>query len=269
LKTFLDTVWASVRHWWNCFLNLLYPTPCSCIVCEESLSEEILQRMGLTEIPESRYWICSRCRSQVEHIVHVDCVVCGKVYEESIYESPSHRSQVCTECQAHQRPFEIARAAIRYKGMGKDLIRIVKYECRKEPLEWLGEWLCQAWVLHLAQIPFDYIVPVPIHPERLRQRGFNQALLLAETVSRYASIPILEPLRRTGSLRSQVTRTRQERLQTLHGVYQGIDSFRETLRDKRVLLIDDVFTTGATVEACTNELMKLGCANVWVLTLAR
>ncbi|UOF91420.1 ComF family protein [Fodinisporobacter ferrooxydans] len=169
----------------------------------------------------------------------------------------------------HERPFVFARAAVRYKDTAKDLIRILKFERNLEAVHWLGIWLCEAWTRYFAEIPFDYIVPVPLHPDRLRHRGFNQAYVLAKQLSEYSGIPILEPLQRISTRSSQASRTRIERLRSFEGAFQCSETFHNKVSNANILLVDDVFTTGATVEACTKELLHKGCTGVWVLTVAR
>jgi ComF family protein len=114
---------------------------------------------------------------------------------------------------------------------------------------------------------YDFIVPVPLHWQRRWRRGFNQAELLAQEISKHRRIPILNALRRVKSTPNQAGLTSAGRRKNIAGAFQsrkGID-----LTGKRILLIDDVFTTGATASACGRALKKAGAGNVSLLTLAR
>jgi ComF family protein len=114
----------------------------------------------------------------------------------------------------------------------------------------------------------DLIIPVPLHPERLREREFNQSLLLADRIGRYLDIPVsCTALTRIAPAPPQTTLSRKERLNNLRGAFAV--SRPQTIIGKRILLIDDVFTTGTTVNVCAKTLRKAGSSDVSVLTLGR
>jgi ComF family protein len=114
----------------------------------------------------------------------------------------------------------------------------------------------------------DVIIPVPLHPRRLREREFNQSLLLADRIGRHLNVPVsFTDLIRLVPSPAQTTLSRKGRLKNLRGAFAVRDA--ESVAGKRVLLIDDVFTTGATVNECAKTLRKAGSGDVFVLTLAR
>ena len=116
-------------------------------------------------------------------------------------------------------------------------------------------------------LPAELIVPVPLHLDRLRERGYNQAALLARGLSERSGLPIEEEsLVRIKETAPQVALKADERRKNVRGAFRGQD---ENLRDRQVLLIDDVCTTGATLEACAEALHEKGARSVWALVLAR
>jgi len=119
-----------------------------------------------------------------------------------------------------------------------------------------------------AEIGADLIVPVPLHAGRLREREFNQSLLLADLLGRHLNLPVMATaLARVRATAPQTTLTRSERSHNLRRAFAVQNA--EVLAERRVLLIDDVFTTGTTVNRCTKTLLKAGASAVQVLTLAR
>jgi ComF family protein len=126
--------------------------------------------------------------------------------------------------------------------------------------------------LMIDQLPpiekIDVIIPVPLHPERLREREFNQSLLLADRIGRHLNIPVsCTALIRIAPAPPQTTLSRKERLHNLREAFSVPRP--ESLTGKRILLIDDVFTTGTTVQVCATTLRKAGAGHVFVLTLGR
>ena len=120
----------------------------------------------------------------------------------------------------------------------------------------------------LAEFDVDLMVPVPLHPKRLRWRGFNQSLLLARQVSRRYDVPV-DPfvLERRRETVAQTQLTEEERRQNVRGAFEADP--KKSLKGRRVLLVDDVYTSGATVNECSRVLMRAGAREVTVLTLAR
>jgi ComF family protein len=116
-------------------------------------------------------------------------------------------------------------------------------------------------------MPVDVIVPVPLHPARLRRRGYNQAALLARELGRRVGLPVEErALQRVRATRSQMRLSAADRRRNVQGAFRCADG---RVRGRRVLLLDDVCTTGATLEACADALRAGGAESVWALTLAR
>lgn len=156
-----------------------------------------------------------------------------------------------------------------YDGALKEAIHRFKFNGRKRLAEPLGmlmvHYLSSAPTLNLEEI--DLIVPVPLHRKRLRERGFNQAEMLANVISRYHGKPVQNVLERHKNTHAQFDLDREERFTNI------IDAFRvkngEKMLNKRTLLLDDIYTTGATIAECARTLKQAGAKRVEVLTLSR
>jgi ComF family protein len=144
----------------------------------------------------------------------------------------------------------------------------LKYERQFPVLPYLGALLYRAFELHIAPTTIDFIIPVPLHVHKLRQRGFNQALLLGRRLSRQTGISLLpRTLRKTRDTPTQTALTGTERRHNLKGAFSVAGP--HSLDDASVLLVDDVFTTGATLNECAGVLTAHGAAHVLALTVAR
>ena len=111
------------------------------------------------------------------------------------------------------------------------------------------------------------IVPVPLHPKRLKQRGFNQVKLIAQVLKRYFGTPVHDAIERTKDTKAQFDLPRGERFKNVYGAFKVSD--HSMVRDKRVLLMDDIYTTGATIFECSKALKQAGAQRVEILTLSR
>ncbi|HHV78773.1 MAG TPA: ComF family protein [Firmicutes bacterium] len=177
-------------------------------------------------------------------------------------------STLCIDCTAH-RPFDMARAAGCYEYPLKEVIYRFKFAgdvSLSAPLGMLMSWRLLELIAASCSYP-DVIVPVPLHPSRLKHRGFNQAECLALAVSReWGGIPVLKVLRRHRPTQAQKQLGRDERLCNLAGAFSVVKP--RLFWGRNVLLVDDVITTGTTVEACAEVLKKAGAARVDVLAAA-
>jgi ComF family protein len=156
--------------------------------------------------------------------------------------------------------FETARAPLRYEGVGKEIVHALKYRGYTAVVEKLAAPL-------LAEVVvggFDAVVPVPLHKARLRQRGFNQAALLARGLARRMNSPVSDTLQVVRITRDQVELSAAERRRNVAGAFSAGARTRG-----RLLLVDDVFTTGATTNACAAALLRAGAAEVHAVTLCR
>lgn len=172
------------------------------------------------------------------------------------------------EAIAHPPVFARARAAVIFGGTARTLIHGLKYRDREELAGFLGRMMVRAGqdVLETA----DLLVPIPLHRWRLMQRKFNQSALLAQVVGRITRLPVnVFALERVRATPPQVGLSGRERHDNMRGAFRVAQSQRMAITGRRIVLIDDALTTGATITAATRALKRAGAAEVDVLTFAR
>ncbi len=229
--------------------------PPRCYVCEASSAQ--------APIP----WVCETCWCDIAYLEPPVCYQCGEPLAappEGIA-SPMHR---CGRCLLQPPAFDRARAVGLYRGALRQIIHTMKYQPVYGLTRPLAKLLQQQFSAHWTESVPDILVPIPLHRRRLWQREFDQALALARYLSRGVGIPCeAEALRRQRDTASQVGLTYTERDQNVRGAF-GV-RHPQSVRGKTVLLIDDVYTTGATAKACAQVLRRAGAERVNVYTLAR
>ena len=208
-------------------------------------------------------YLCESCRRKAPRIKPPFCARCSEPFPGAITEVFS-----CANCANRGLHFDAAVAAYRSRGVVRQVIHQFKYgheiHLRFPVADWLAETLDDP---RLAGRSFDVLIPVPLHPARKRERGVNQAELLAELFSATARIPMRPWLERLRYTTTQTAFDRTERMENLR------DAFRlrkkANVRGLRVLLIDDVLTTGSTVSECARVLKTGGALSVHAATAAR
>lgn len=224
-------------------LDLLFPPTCS--VCKKS--GHVLCPTCMGAIPLLRPPFCQHC--------------------SNLRLSPG--STLCWDCQ--RRPVRLSgiRTASSYQDPLRTCIHALKYDGTTRLAEPLGALLSQAYLLYGMQA--DLLLPVPLHAERQRHRGFNQSYLLAEVCARHLGVPLYDSvLLRTRATTAQVHVSAGERQQNVAGAFLCTPPFATgALHGRSIIIIDDVCTTGATLEACAAPLFAAGARSVWGLVLAR
>jgi len=177
-------------------------------------------------------------------------------------------SGVCGFCESDRPAYNMARACGLYRGSLAHAIRRFKFNARRSILPALSGFILEADQTWLADVEVDAVIPVPLHPRRLSERGFNQAADLARPVSRRRRAPLLySALIRQRDTEPQYGLSLNQRRQNVKGAFKVMDPAR--IRDRKILLVDDIMTTGITVDECVRALNKSGADKVVVLTLAR
>jgi ComF family protein len=219
--------------------------------------------LGCGEIVGTPGALCAACWPSFSFIAAPQCACCGTPFAEDL-----GKAAHCVSCLARRPRFRRARAALIYDARSRRLVLPFKHGDRTDLARACGAWMARAGADLLAEA--DLIAPVPLHWRRLLTRRYNQALLLARAVSRKSdgrlAPDLLRRLRWTGSQAGLAAKQRR------HNVREAFDihpRWRDGLKGKAVLLVDDVLTTGATVEACAQILKRGGARHVDVLTLAR
>ena len=208
--------------------------------------------------------LCSRCWGRIAFVSDPVCAVCGFPFEFD--PGPDTR---CAACEQQLPSFERARSLMRYDEASRDPILALKRADRLDLVPAFARWMFTVG-RELVQ-DADLIVPVPLHRRRLWQRRFNQSAAIATALGRLSGKPVLcLALIRTRATPSQGDMpSAAARRRNVRGAFRIEPARRAGMRGKTILLIDDVFTTGATIEACTRALRRAGAARVLVLTLAR
>ena len=207
--------------------------------------------------------LCVGCWSGLEWLAPPLCAACGLPFE--FEQGPD---ALCAACHAERPPYDRARAALRYDEASKAMLLRFKHADRSDAAPAFAAWMARPGAELLAAA--DWIAPVPLHRRRLFERRYNQASLLALALGRKHGKPaIADLLLRKRNTPSQGRRSRAERRKNVAGAFAVTPRHKADLAGKRILLIDDVMTTGATLEACAKTLLRGGAAAVDALTLAR
>lgn len=239
-----------VRSWAGALLDALYPRDCVCC----GLSAE-------------RGYLCRACRLALfARKRNNACTRCGEEAPAQAGEAPFR----CLACQARQPAFVRAAIALRYAGEVRQMIHAFKYHRGLWLAEELAGVLLACFRRSFAGLAFDGVVPVPMTRRKLRERGYNQAEVLAKRLARRLALPCRCHLlqRVETGIPSQTHLRRSQRLHNAHEAYQLVPG-APPLCGLRLLLVDDVITTGATAEACARRLRQAGASEVYVLALAR
>lgn len=189
---------------------------------------------------------------------------CAQCRTPFLNDRPLDEAGLCRLCAAGITGFDAAYSYGAYDGRLRTLIHLLKYERIRTLAKPLGVWLAGAFP---REQRFDAVVPVPLHWTRTMRRGFNQSELLAEEVSRNTGVPVERLLKRRKRTETQALLTNAQRRTNVASAFRVCDAARTA--GKRLLVIDDVMTTGATTSACSAALKRAGAARVSVLTLAR
>ncbi|MEZ5301259.1 MAG: ComF family protein [Verrucomicrobiales bacterium] len=217
--------------------------------------------------PDASYWhLCGACLASFPKVEPPFCERCGEVFEGAV-EAATIR---CGNCAGRNYRFAFARAAYRADGDVRELIHRFKYGRRQYLRRALGGMLADAFAAD-DRLAGDWtLVPVPLHHRRQREREFNQARELCLVLAAQRAMPVADCLRRTRYTSQQARLTRQQRRDNLKRAFALPPRFKGCFAGKSVLLVDDVFTTGTTADACARLLLRIGKAErVAVLTVAR
>ena len=207
--------------------------------------------------------LCRSCFDEAPRIVAPFCEKCSQPFPGAITDTFT-----CANCEDRVLHFDAAVSAYRSRGVVRKVVHDFKYGRQLHLRHLLGQWLADA--LHdprLAGRQFDLSVPVPLHSTRQRERGFNQAELLALELQSASRIPARDLLQRTRYTTTQTQFDRTERMENLRGAFRLRRGC--AVQGLRVLLVDDVLTTGSTLSECAAVLKKAGALSVHAVTAAR
>lgn len=234
-----------LKKFWNSCLDLLYPPAPRCFFCQRPLS-------GKTQV-------CLACLETISHPAGPLCRRCGRPLEPG--------GGGCPHCLDKNWAFTQARSVGPYSGELRLAVHGLKFRQRQASARLLAQLMFQAIEPSWWQ-EVNSIVPVPLHPERLRQRGYNQAQLLAYELSLFSNRPMRLLLERSHPTPAQIGLSRQQRRLNMQGAFRAANVIEQQPKGSSLLLVDDVLTTGSTLDACARALLQAGCQEVRAVTVA-
>lgn len=207
--------------------------------------------------------ICKACEGKLQLITHPRCNRCSKPIEDE-------QREYCSDCERKNYRFEHGFSLWVYDGVMKKSISDFKYRYKKEYAKYYIEKLVEHYGKTIIRLAPDALVPVPIHSSKYRERGYNQAEILASGIAKELNIATLPHLLiRNKKTLPQKQLSDKERLRNLQEAFminkRAVSDYPMNLN--KILLVDDIYTTGSTIEACTNALMKHGIEHVYFITL--
>jgi len=229
---------TTTRNIWSGLLTLIFPERCT----------------GCNQLGSL---FCDECRRKVRFVLPPLCPLCGY---------PSSENLVCPQCQRSPLAIDGIRSVAFFEGPLRQAVHAFKYQGLCTLAVPLARMMSACW--QCEPLPADVIVPVPLHRRRLRERGYNQAGLLAQVLCRESNLPLYEDwLVRAKATSPQVELDAWARRKNVTGAFLCCQP--EAVEGQRVLLIDDVCTTGSTLESCSLALRQAGARSVWAFTLGR
>ncbi|MGA2586096.1 MAG: ComF family protein [Candidatus Aminicenantales bacterium] len=216
----------------------------------------------IMDTPEERV-LCQHCLNKIRPHRSSFCPSCGRFFEGA------GEPHLCASCLKKSPPFSIHRSCAKYSGELKDALLLFKYRRYKSLGTNLGRFVAETlkkedgiwWGA-------DLITPVPLHRRRLKDRGFNQAAVLAEEIARLKGVPLVKGvLKKIKNVPPQTSMEHEERTSNVRGAYRAAAA--DKIQGKVVLLVDDVYTTGSTLRECASVLKKAGAKDVRAVTVAQ
>ncbi len=227
--------------WW--IRELLFPRRCP--VCDKP-------------VRPAGHLICDKCRNKLKYVSKIQCMKCGKpLYKET--------EEYCEDCKKKHHEFVRGKSLYEYKTASGMIYRF-KYGKRREYAEFLGWEMAKYFEDDIRKWKAEALIPVPIHKSRKQQRGYNQAELLAAELSRRTGIPMKSDL--VVRLRKTIPQKLLKQSERQNNLKKAFKIGKNDVKLSTIIIIDDIYTTGSTVDEMTKLLKETGIEKVYVLTLA-
>ncbi len=237
-----------LQEYTNAFLDLIYPSKTICYMCSGTLRED------------AKYSLCYNCYTELPFIPDHHCVKCSGPLR-MIEDGP-----ICQQCTNSYHYFDRAISLVKYEKEVKTLIYKFKYSDHTYLARTMGTMMADK--LKHEGIKVDLIIPVPLYKGKEKERGFNQASLIGKYIAKEINVLLnINTLYRVKNTKAMHNLSKRERLENIENAFKILN--KELVADKDILLIDDIFTTGSTVNACSKELISCGAKSVTVLTFAK
>lgn len=202
-------------------------------------------------------YVCRACEKEVKPVQHPYCMKCGKPIRRA-------EEEYCMDCQRVQHSFDLGRGTFPYRGKIQKSILNMKLHNKREYSEFFAWAMCRRWGRTILDWKVNLVVPVPMYGKKKRYRGFNQSELLADRIGRALGIPVEKhAVLKWKETEDQKELDRNERRRNLKKAFKA---GKAEVRGKRILLVDDVYTTGGTADAIAGVLKEAGAGKVYVLT---
>ena len=235
---------STVKRIFGYMLDAIYPR--RCVVCGE-----------ISDSPHTN--LCVGCKDKLEYVREPFCLKCGKPLTDEA-------KPVCDDCLGREHEYIEGRAAFLYNDGMKNAIYGLKYNNRREYGAYLGEKTAEYLSRKITSWNADALIPVPIHKSRLQKRGYNQALIIAKAIGKKLQIPVMDGLVvRNKKTKVQKELTAAEREKNLE------NAFKMRINDVKlntVIVVDDIYTTGSTIDAMARCLHRAGVRNVYYITVS-
>lgn len=232
------------------FVSIFFPYRC-CLCCSYTGTQAV----------------CIKCWSNVVFIMSPFCTICSKPFLNPML-SDYADTLICTECQERALYFKKCLSLGIYQGHLKNIIQLFKFHNQPYIGKYLGNKLAALIKKNHEFLSADIIIPVPLQKMREKKRGYNQSLILAQELSRCMQIPISKNcLKRQGNRPPQSNLSMKERKLNVRGHF--LVNNHKKIKKKSILLVDDVFTTGSTLNECARVLRHAGATEILAITLAR
>lgn len=219
--------------------------PPRCISCQELLGKQ-------------EHFICRECKAELPILAEPLCLKCGKEIEDE-------EEEYCFDCCRHERSFIKGFPLWRYEGGIKESLYSFKYKGKTGYGRYYASELTKKYGRIFEELGIDVLVPVPVHKSRLKKRGYNQAKLLSEEIGRILNIPSDDSI-----LARQHNTTPQKELDSTErekNLFNAFIPMVKSVKYKRALIVDDIYTTGATIEACTRALYETGISDIYYTSI--
>lgn len=231
------------RKVFDTVLKYIYP-PC-CPICKEILSDNTRK-------------VCIKCAGRLHYIKEPVCFRCGKMIE-------NEEQEYCEDCSKNRRSYIRGFPALVYDDSIKPCLMDFKYKGKKQYADFLASLIVREKGSKIIEISPDVFVPVPVHKSRKRERGYNQAELLSQKLTYYLGIPTDSGL----LIREQKTMPQKclDNVERERNLKKAFKSVAKSVEYNRVVLVDDIYTTGATIESCTRVLQDMGVSEVYYTSI--
>lgn len=238
----MGNIKAKLREWCNGVLRVVYPVHCP--VCDE-----IVDELGEK--------VCAECLRKIKLLTPPWCMRCGRKVEDG--------EEYCRDCRGSRHVFDRGRALYEYADAAASIYRF-KYAGRREYADFFGEEIAEYLGDFIRQIQPDGIVPIPLHRRRYAKRGYNQAELLASETGRRLGIPVYPKM--LVRVRNTVPQKKLNPQERQNNLKKAFNIGRNDVKLKVILVFDDIYTTGSTIDEAARALREAGAEKIYFITLA-